>query len=287
MVFDHSKYNAILFDTMKAFIKVCEDNDLRYFVSGGTAIGAVRHRGLIPWDDDIDVYMPREDYEKLMFLKEQFPNKDYEILNLEDEGYYVPYAKFCDKHTSIWEESKFRFMLGVFIDIFPLDCAYTDFKMTKKWKIKYTREWYCYLNSIRRHSFAELMRYIKSFNIRQAVHLIADIILFRPTKNIWKSRFLSFDKKTQAIKGPNYLFYQCSYDLDKEIFPKSWFSSYAVIPFEDFSVRIMKDWDSYLKQLFGDYMTLPPVEKRVTRHYHHYVNLNRRVSISEAENELA
>ena len=119
-------YRSILLKTMKAFIALCKEYDIHYVAAYGTILGAVRHNGLIPWDDDIDVFMTRENYEKFLSLRNYSSLKDYEIIDIENEGYYLPFAKFCDKHTTLWEVKKFPFIIGVFIDIFPLDKACID-----------------------------------------------------------------------------------------------------------------------------------------------------------------
>ena len=88
------EFKQRLIKLFKEFIDVCNKNKLRYYAAYGTALGAVRHRGIIPWDDDIDVWMPREDYERFLSLRNQLTATPYEILDIQNKGYYLYFAKF-------------------------------------------------------------------------------------------------------------------------------------------------------------------------------------------------
>jgi lipopolysaccharide cholinephosphotransferase len=118
------QYKDLILDVFKAFIEICTEHNLRYFCCGGTAIGAIRHQGMIPWDDDIDVLMPRPDYERLIVLLMRMKMEKYEIINATLDGtYYLPFAKLCNKHTSLVEYADIPSVFGAYIDIFPLDGA--------------------------------------------------------------------------------------------------------------------------------------------------------------------
>ena len=111
MSFSRERYKELLIKTMSEFIKVCDRNGIEYIGAYGTVLGAIRHKGLIPWDDDIDVFMTRENYEKFLRLKKNLVGSGYEIVDLDDKGYYLPFAKFCDSQTTIWEVENLPFIL--------------------------------------------------------------------------------------------------------------------------------------------------------------------------------
>ena len=126
----HNRYREVLLQTMKAFISFCKEHQITYYACGGTAIGAVRHRGMIPWDDDIDVYMDRANYNRFISLWTSLQSKypDYEVVCLGDDGYYLPLTKFADKRTTVWETPEYPFIFGVYVDIFPLDFTSGSFQ---------------------------------------------------------------------------------------------------------------------------------------------------------------
>ena len=106
---------------LKDFIKVCDENQIEYFLDGGSALGAVRHQGFIPWDDDIDIAMPRKDYDR--FVHMCLDDSRYKILSYEtDEKYIYSFAKVVDSYTKLkeWGTAEYE-QLGVYIDVFPMD----------------------------------------------------------------------------------------------------------------------------------------------------------------------
>lgn len=109
-----------LLPVFRAFVDFCNRNQLTYYAAYGTVIGAVRHKGFIPWDDDIDVWMPRRDYERFLSLRDKLISTHYEIIDIEDKGYYLYFAKFCDRRSTIIEREG-QSIMGLYIDVFPLD----------------------------------------------------------------------------------------------------------------------------------------------------------------------
>ena len=111
-----------ILDVFKYTVSQIKKYNLRYVACGGTLLGAVRHKGFIPWDDDIDIYMPREDYNKFIALSDEMQRDGFDIYSVEhNKGYVCAWAKVVDINTSLWEVEYRQFMTGVFVDIFPLD----------------------------------------------------------------------------------------------------------------------------------------------------------------------
>lgn len=283
--YDEKKYKEVLFKTLKAFAKYCEKNHLQYFGSGGTVLGAVRHQGLIPWDDDIDVYMPRKDYEILLSLKNEIKGSGYEICSIEDKDYYLPFAKFCDANTTIWELKEHPFIFGVYIDIFPLDENDGDLEKAIEMRDEYGHLIDNYTFSIKRFSIGRIKWLWKEGMKKTALLFLTKFITCRclGNKEKIKKQIKVYEENIKQIKGDYLLYYYCTYGVIKELYKKEWFDGYVELPYENFMIRVCKGYKEYLTQLFGDYMTPPPPEKRLSRHFRYYVNLEKRLTVDEVK----
>lgn len=106
-----------------AFDMVCKEHNLRYFIWAGTMLGAVRHKGFIPWDDDLDIAMPRKDYDLLMQHADEWMNQPFEIVSYETDPdkYPLPFAKIQDSSTTLIERFHLSYLGGIYLDLFPLD----------------------------------------------------------------------------------------------------------------------------------------------------------------------
>ena len=282
---DLIQYKRILVESLKAFDKLCKENNIKYFAVGGTAIGTVRHKGFIPWDDDIDVAMLREDYDRFITLKSALRNSKYRIIDYHDEGYFLPSAKFIDCTTTIWEIEEQPYIMGAYIDVFPLD--YVEIR-DKYLPVKF-RNYKHFFEKLRISKsdvkFRKTIRYlltghIKTFLKRLSEHIKYTFYLRRNIDSLIKkadklSNFL------RAIHSDVVLNYNTFYPLQKELLKADWFAETKTMPFENTTIEMPIGYDSYLRQLFGDYMQLPPVEKRVGHHCCYYYNLNRLMSKEE------
>ena len=134
-----------------------QKNNLSYYAAYGTALGAIRHGGIIPWDDDIDVWMPRKDYERFLALRPSLVDTSFEILDIQDKGYYLYFAKFCDKNTTLIEREG-EPVIGLYIDIFPLD----NYDASKEWLQRinslYRYAWLAYGHSYRNYAWEEVKK---------------------------------------------------------------------------------------------------------------------------------
>lgn len=277
---DIAAYKSILMRTYDSFEAFCHANNLAYYAVGGTALGAVRHKGIIPWDDDIDVFMFRKDYDRFLSLKYSLKGSGYELKDYHDSDYNAPFAKYMDANTTIWEDKYRPSIYGVFIDIFPLEELSDDGENILK--EDYDRVWKKAACSFRPFSFKRAVNAL--LHLKRSILL--DELLHLRCYGKRQQLIQECDELTAVIKkqrGSRYIAY-CNeagpnYNV---VYPKEWFDNVIPMPFEHTTIMVSCNYDEYLKSLYGDYMTLPPIEKRVSQHYHYFVDLTRRVSIEEA-----
>lgn len=246
----------------KDFHEVCARNGLTYYLIGGTFLGAVRHGGFIPWDDDMDVGMPRRSYEQLRRLGSSVLPSHLVLL---DSGYGNKktdhlYMKLCNRNTTLVEDVNERRLEGLYIDIFPLDGAYNHFVGSR---LQYYRArfyvlaiWLNASDRLRGNLIKRLAQWILRLFPNQAIHRRASEMLAR----------VEFDDCTCVA---NFLGAWGT----REIMKREYFGKPTLYGFEDSIFYGPEQADSYLHTLYGDYMRLPPPEKRRSHHTYGYVNL--------------
>ena len=257
-----------LFEIFKAFVAVCEKHHLRYYLIGGTCLGAIRHKGFIPWDDDIDVGLPREDYEKFITLQDEFKGTPYFIQTWKsDPKYLYSFAKLRNSNTTYIENfyKYHQFNHGVWVDVFPLDGFSKTVKPAKKFAPKVLSTWahvyFCYPFSMRR-KFSK-----RTFFKDLLINLFFAWPLWFLNIGHWQNRWV--DKKVSKIKFEDAKLVGLFFGTHpkQEAMPKEIFDGYTEGEFEGMKVCLPKDYDQYLTILFGDYMKLPPKDKQVGHHY--------------------
>lgn len=277
---DQIKHKKILVETMKAFIAFCDKNNLKYYACAGTCLGAIRHNGIIPWDDDVDVLMPREDYFKFVSLNQKLYNSDYEIVSQGTPGYYLPFAKFVNKNTTIVETRDYPFVIGVFIDIFPLDLVGDSLEaqsIFEKRKVIFGK----YSMAIKNYYLSNVFELLLRCRIRTFVKACFYSIFGRKLASNFLKKILLLEKQMLCQQGDKCICYCGFYGFKKELCDRTWFGNGIEVPFEDFSIRVPQNYDAYLTHMYGDYMTPPPIEKQVTHHNLYFIDLNKKWDIKD------
>ncbi|MEF9984440.1 MAG: LicD family protein [Oscillospiraceae bacterium] len=252
---------SIQLEIMGIFHKYCEDRDLRYYLTGGTLIGAVRHQGYIPWDDDIDVIMPRTDYETLIksFNKDKIP--DMKILSTSyNTDYYLPFSKMINTKTVLIEKTDIGMPIGVYIDIFPLDNMSDDYNKAVS-----------LFNKIKRYRNLLTLKTVSVSNRRakyKNVILQASKIILSSTKS--HNIAVQINRLAQTYESEKMSKFVCATVIStygiKEIMDSSWYQDRRKANFEGRQFWIPGEYHSVLSNLYGNYMLLPPKEKQVSHH---------------------
>ena len=260
---------AKMLDILVYFRDFCDANGLKFTLCGGTCLGAVRHGGFIPWDDDIDVFMLREDYEKLEMLWSKNADTDRYACVRSNETINIHHSatEIKDNNTTFINRHSVDSDInhGLMIDVIPLDGV-----PASKWKrvIQMIDSMiYCCFN------FQRLPEH-KSRVIYYATLVVLSI--FRSAKiryKIWKGA-----EKRLSRYGTGNCSEVASFGEGTSImrmrFPTQWFRDVAYLDFEGQKMPVPADVDQYLEISFGDYMQLPPEEERVARHSAVFVDLN-------------
>ena len=281
------EWNTTILDTLKALIHICQKHHLRYYCCAGTAIGAVRHHGMIPWDDDIDVIMPRPDYDRLLEIARHEDFGKYEIVTpYNNDSYPLYFSKIVNRNTTLIEEKERPCIIGLFVDIFPLDATDDDVEKAKALQHRYTKA-INQLNAISTHNtFGEYLALLSDsktwgrFAIKTLGYFFRGALRRHLIQKMDKlSHLYDFDK------AKNVQVYTGSYH-EREIFPKAWLGQGKEFPFEDTTVLLPEEYDKYLRHFFGNYMQLPPVEQRVEKHLRYYLNMDKRETWDEIKKKL-
>ncbi|GAB6392590.1 MAG: lipopolysaccharide cholinephosphotransferase [Treponematales bacterium] len=242
-----------LLEILKFIDAVCTEYNIHYSLDSGTLLGAVRHKGFIPWDDDIDIMMSRPDYNKFISVFNTI-SLHYKIECYEtNKNTFLPFAKVCDTRTVLYEYGNDT-TLGINVDVFQVD-GY-DLRQNiyaVKNKLRFLR------------GLMMCKKYGAKFHYKIRVLEVMRILL-APIP----MRLLGFlcqrIIKRYDYDGNRYVCRITSYVPERVVFPHSMFAHYIKIEFEGYKFSAIRDYDMYLTNLYGDYMRLPPPEQCVPTH---------------------
>jgi lipopolysaccharide cholinephosphotransferase len=272
------KCQEIQLGLLKDFDRVCREHNWTYWLDGGTLLGAIRHKGFIPWDDDIDVVMPRSDFEAFAYNGQNYVDSNIFIQTIETDCFPETfYMKLRDRKSTLIEKSekdrRILYHQGIFIDIFPIDII----------KRKSIKKILCFFNFFRKISWIGRFIYIPEGSIkrRKTKGKIA-IVLFFPIACIIRIFFKSEYAYSKAIYRKQFHLYKTFWSLTDDgvyflpfmctDFPNKLFDKNDIFPltkvlFENEYFPAPFNPDIYLRRQYGDYMKLPPPDKRRTHSY--------------------
>ena len=255
------EFQTIVFDILCDIDDFCRQHGLRYFLCGGTLLGSVRHKGFIPWDDDVDIAMLRPDYER--FLKEYSSSNNRLVWFGNEPTCYFPFAKVYDTRTVLVNNEYPNCKLGVYVDVFPYDEVSAD---PRKWRKSVRR--LSAVNGILTLRNIRLFRHGRSW-FKQLVVFAGRLLRLVPNRFLlsWLDRC---NKRESVPGGPCVACFSTTsgYGL-KEVHRRIPFDEFVEVEFEARKFPAAKGWHECLSDQYGDYMKLPPAEKRITHHDFH------------------
>lgn len=247
----------LLLDMMQYVHEFCEEKGIQYFLYFGSLLGAVRHKGFIPWDDDMDICMTRKEYERFIKCFPKGKNTRYSVMTYRDKNHYQPYAKIVDNYTRILErEDK---PIGIYIDLFIIDNEGKTFSEAGR---------FMHLVSFFvRLRYGHVLQYRESasrnkivYGARKALAKLTDENeLLRIIDNV--SRLKESEELSEYVGAVNASGYN-----ERQILRGEWFKEDITVPFEDREFRIPKDYHDILKTIYVNYMDLPAESSRTGYH---------------------
>lgn len=240
-VIDIKELQKIQYNILVEFDRFCKEHNLKYFLAYGTLLGAVRHKGFIPWDNDVDVCMLRDEYEKLIKL---YKDNRYRLMSVERckrNEYTYAHAKMVDSETVLIEKFQPDKELGVYIDVFPLD----------------------YLCNGEKDYDLILKRYNRINYLETAVGIKGKVLKILGRKQL--ARIYKFIHKNNKNKS-KYVGNCCATNASGDIYNLDWFDKTKKMHFEGDVFLVPVEYKRVLERRYGNYMELPPIEERKPQH---------------------
>lgn len=249
-------------NVLKRITNVCEREGFRYTLAYGTLIGAIRHKGFIPWDDDIDIQMPRPDYESFLRYMIEHPLDDLKVFNHKYvKGYPLGISRIADMRYKIEEEILSGYCdMGIFVDVYPIDGLANTYVDAKKAYAKTDKPRANLLRSIDKQ---QRKIHVSQIFTNPKFFLNGIILRLKGLDRIQNE--LERAAKQKSFCDSSYVGIP-NWNWIKLVYKREWYEEFVKVPFEDSEFYISKHYDDILRAEYGDYMKLPPTEKRV---YHH------------------
>ena len=253
--YDIKTLQGRLVPVLECMDKVCREHHLRYYLWAGTMLGAVRHKGFIPWDDDMDICMPRPDYETLLAHCHEWMPEPFEVLGPHNRpDYPYPFAKVEDGSTTVIERPDFNFPEGIYVDIFPLDGIPSDPDIVKS-----------HLKTYKFYRHLLFFRGRDPFKHGKGPRSWWPLLIHKVFSMKWLQ-----DKMHSLMTKYSYDDYDEVIDYDsceRGIIRKEWLAEPKPYEFEGKMFMGLSDADKYLTHMYGDYMTPPPKEKQIQHEF--------------------
>jgi lipopolysaccharide cholinephosphotransferase len=252
-----SAVQSVLLGFLKEVDRICRKHDIKYFLGGGTLLGAVRHKGFIPWDDDADVMMLREDYEKfLSVLPDELPSYITDQNTDPDSHFAFTKLRLDDTVLSTEFSARFDIHNGVFLDVLAQDKT-SDKKLARKLHMKMTAQLrWLVLNKWRKTPMDANNKFV-SF-IGDVIKTVMPLKALEKMQNRMMTRYRN--------KQTKYLYDSMGRNVERGEYPIEWLDEAVYVDFEDTKLPIPKKWEEYLTYLYGDYMSMIPVSERHVSH---------------------
>lgn len=258
--YDLKQLHGKMLDILSAIDETCRKHNLTYYIIAGTMLGAVRHKGFIPWDDDADICMPHRDYDLLIEHSKEWLPKRYELVCAENDNHYPqPFAKIQDAETTIIEHAHLRYLGGVYVDVFPVD-GMPDGKLAQRLHFAH----YKLLCKLLYFTYRDPYRH--GHGPSSWVPLLC--------RKLFTVEGLQRSIRKMLTK---YDFYQCRQVLCfddglRSVVPREVYGTPSPYEFEGRTLLGVEKYDQLLSQMYGDYMTPPPAGTEF-QHNFYYLDL--------------
>jgi len=244
---------------MQTVINICDTEKIDYFLIGGSLLGAIRHHGFIPWDDDIDIGMRRSEYQRFIAVENRYldPEQYFLQTGASDPDYGLSYMKLLDVNTYIEEKNNVNNAFkGVFVDIFPFDKIPDDEALRRSQMMHFRLEDAAILLRLN-YNFVKTP--LRNLLTKRTPQQLAEVNGHKQDREGYMRLYEQSDSRT-------YKNLASQYDYDKEILSYQELTELESAPFEDLQVKIPRAYDQILTRMYGDYLQLPPADQRVEKH---------------------